>query len=198
MGKILKICGTVGGALVVGAVGSGIWERILSPAISFVSEGIANTLSRYSQSYSDSIYKGAANIHGGATVIDLSVLLVQMASLALFSYGFHMVMASKYGHGSDQHRSYSVFNGYMQVAFAAVLFFLGVFLNAKSTAVKDARGYSLTGMDIVRPYIGDEDYYKLMSQFLRVKTESEFKEFVSALRERSNNSGVNIGDFKEF
>ena len=48
--------------IILGAIGSGVWEKLLSPLLSSIGGSISSFLSSVSTSYSDSLYSRAANI----------------------------------------------------------------------------------------------------------------------------------------
>lgn len=196
MSKFFKLLVGLVGAVFVGALGSGVWEKVLSPAINHSGEWIAKTLSGMSQSYSDSIYSAASNLHGGGYIAEVFTLAVMMMSFAMFFYGMHIFTRSNFGADSEDGKKIYACLSYMHIIGAFALFFIALFQGAKLKAVKDVRNYSLTNMEISRPYIGEHSYHLMMSQFLRVDNESDFKVFVELLRKNAREAGVVLSAYR--
>lgn len=60
--KILKIIGGVLLTILIGAIGSGVWEKLLSPFLLYLSGSVTEFLSSISQSYENGIYSNASTI----------------------------------------------------------------------------------------------------------------------------------------
>lgn len=86
MERVLKILGGLAAAIVLGAIGSGVWEKILSPALSWLSSATAELIGTFSGSYENSIFRLAAR-----DTTDL--YLVKIAFLLIFFIGFALIIS---------------------------------------------------------------------------------------------------------
>ncbi|TOH81973.1 hypothetical protein CGI72_24115, partial [Vibrio parahaemolyticus] len=79
MVKFIKSVGVVIGTLIVGGLGSGVWERILAPLYDFVMSWVARLLSQLSVNYENTIYINASNLadngQAGGSVLLLFLVL---------------------------------------------------------------------------------------------------------------------------
>ncbi|MGG2397894.1 hypothetical protein ACJRW5_13235 [Pseudomonas sp. SH1-B] len=198
MVKTFKVLLSLFGALLVGALGSGLWERVLSPALSRFAEWMTGFISGFSQSYSDSVYASAANLHGGNSVTDAYVFMLVLFSLGVFLYGMHIRVGIMHSPDSPEGKDMNGFVSWACLLMAGGFFSISMIQGAKLSAIKDVRKYSVDTMEIVRPYVGENGYYMLRSKFLRVRSEKDFKDFVIYLQETSDKAGMIVHDFKGF
>ncbi|CAM2144597.1 putative CvpA family protein [Pararobbsia alpina] len=187
--KPLKIFLGLFGTIIVGAISSGVWERILSPFLSFSAAKITGFLSFISQSYSDSIYLTAANLYAapsGGMVINfimgLSSGFLLWVSLraqrnSIVTDGFFEAMQR-------------FFSSWLSVCYWGILFVFCIFMAARGTTIADIRIYSEKHMEMIRPYIGEPAYLKLRSDYMRIKTENDFDLFLTELDGYYKKSGI--------
>ncbi|HAW53378.1 MAG TPA: hypothetical protein DCX54_13795 [Flavobacteriales bacterium] len=188
---ILKIIGAGLATIILGAIGSGVWEKLLSPGIKNLSELTTSTLSFLSQTYSDSIYMRAAYIETYSQVDQGAIMLFLMASVWLFVFA----LSSKTDNSllSMLHRAITdQFKGWYGILFSSFLIILLLFLMATDTTVNEIKKYSVMNMEIVRPYIGKSEYLMLRSKYLRIKNKSDFNSFLNDLYDLSEKSNVEI------
>lgn len=198
MAKVFKVILSLFGALLVGALGSGLWERVLSPVLGRLAEWVTGFISSFSQSYSDSVYASAANLYGENSVTDAYVFMLVLFSFGIFLCGMHVRIGIMYSPDSPEGKDMNGFMSLMCLLMAGAFFSISIIQGAKLSAIKDVRKYSVGTMEIVRPYVGDRDYHMLRSRFLRVGSESDFKDFVIYLQETSDRAGMTVNDFKGF
>jgi len=88
--KFIKISGSVLLVIFLGAIGSGLWERFLSPVIDKLIEVTINGMSCIVSSYRDSIYVTAAEgFHESSAVSLYTVALAILPFLYLTMLLFH-------------------------------------------------------------------------------------------------------------
>ena len=87
--NVIKIILAAIATILLGALGSGVWEKILSPFLSYIGNVITTTASSLSSTYSDSIYRAASNIHflGQSGITLLFLMLLVFVGLFIFSLG---------------------------------------------------------------------------------------------------------------
>jgi|LGVD01.1.fsa_nt_gb hypothetical protein len=75
--------------ILLGAIGSGVWERLLSPALKETSNFITSTISSISKTYSDSIYSRASSITTYDQSENILLILLFVVFFALFIYAIN-------------------------------------------------------------------------------------------------------------
>ncbi len=182
--------------ILLGAIGSGVWEKIPSPLLAWISEFITDTVSSISTGYSNSIYIRATRLpHTGSTAA-LGLVLFLLVLLGLF------VVALK---SKKDNRLASILydsiirthSGWRGMIFSCAFIVVTLFLMAKETAVIEVSRYAVTQMEIVRPYIGENKYRKLYSDYLLINSEGDFKKFLSNLYQLAEQHHMEIEKFRE-
>lgn len=195
VGNSIKIILGLFATILLGAIGSGVWEKLLSPGLRELSNIITNILSSISTTYSDSIYSSASNImvydHSGSIVL----LLFLIVFIGLFIYALDSKKEnSKVGllHKAmvEQYR------GWQGIISSGALLVLLTFMMATDTTVSEIKRYSLKNMEITRPFIGEHEYLMLKSRYLRMKNEDDFKLFLESLYAVSSKEKLEIEKYK--
>ena len=194
--KIIKWCGYVLVAAVTGAIGSGVWEKILWPLLKFLSDFVTDILKGISQDYSDSIYKSAANLveysDDKSVVLMIFILFICMLVIGMLFKKMDLEISGYEAGISFQKK---IVNAYFWAAF--VCFVIALFPVAKSISIQEVRIYSTHNLEVVRPYVGEHQYLMMRSKFLQMKSESDFADFLSDLYSRSEASNIKIEKFYE-
>ncbi|EHU5198728.1 hypothetical protein JKP10_21085 [Vibrio vulnificus] len=176
MNKLVKYIVAGVGTIIIGGLGSGVWERILSPLLDYVVSGISTLLSYLSSSYDDSIYQKAASIADeGQVTIFMSLMFTLLAFFWLckaLSTKPDNEMLSSFHTGLT-----SAFRGWYGIVFSASTLVFSMVTLSTNSAIYQVRNNSIDNINIARPYIGDERYHKLYSQFLQIKSKEDFVDY---------------------
>lgn len=194
--NILKVLGAGLATILLGAIGSGVWEKILSPGLRNLSEFTTTTLSSLSQTYSDSIYSRASSIELYNRSDAGGLILVIM----LFAWIFIRALGSKTDNSTVRtiHRAMTnQFKGWDGIFFSGAFLIFIFFLMATDTTVSEIKRYSVKNMEIVRPYIGENSYLQLRSKYLQVKNESDFQSFLSEINTIAKAKNIKIDSFSQ-
>ena len=77
------------------------------------------------------------------------------------------------------------------MVIASLSFSLFVFISVnKGEAINKTVTYSTRSLDILRPHIGDEMYYKMLSEFYQIRSASQFYSFNRTLITLSKSKSV--------
>ncbi|WP_046030604.1 hypothetical protein [Vibrio vulnificus] len=194
MNKILKVCFAFLGTIFVGAIGSGVWEKLLSPLFSYLLGGITYLLSTISETYENSIFENASTISYDG----------QSGALFMFGMmflGFACVFSST---NSLQHNAFAkaanlllstYVKGWSGLTVGVTILVFSVFMLSKQASVFKVRQYSVKSMHIVRPYIGENSYYKLYSDYLLIKDKKGFDTFVTQIEQYDSKYQIGIEPF---
>ncbi|APJ16773.1 TPA: hypothetical protein ACRTM4_003555 [Aeromonas hydrophila] len=194
--SIIKVIGAGLATILLGAIGSGVWEKLLSPGLKNLSEFTTKSLSSISQTYSDSIYSKASSIEnynqpdvGG--ILLLIIIFVWILFHALSSKTDNTVVRILHRAMTNQ------FKGWDGILFSSAFLVLIFFLMATNTTVSEIKKYSVKNMEIVRPYIGESSYLMLRSNYLQMKNEDDFNGFLSEIYAIAKAKKIDIDEFSQ-
>lgn len=193
--KVSKILLGVIATIFLGAIGSGVWERILSPSLREFGNFLTSTISSISKTYSDSIYLSASSIIS----YDQTKVIVLLFMLFVFTGLFIYALYSKKDNPivCSIHRFLvKPMQGWMGIIYFGSFVMLILFFMAKDTTVRDIRWYSTKNMEIVRPYIGENQYLMLRSDFLSMGNKDDFENFLKKLYLTASTASIDIKKFE--
>lgn len=156
-----------------------ILERTLDIASQF--------LSLVSSTYADSIYHSASKVTGFAYHMKIPALIIFISGVWLAN---KVLMTWNKKKKAVPKKSYRYFQG----ALGVVLSILGYFMVAHADAVQRVQTDALTNLEIIRPYVGEQDYLILKSDFHRANNKERYDYFDKQL---SNYIDIANKKFKE-
>lgn len=184
--------------ILLGAIGSGVWEYMLKPISSFSSEFVLNFISFGINNFKDKIYlEIAKNLHEG---VGMSILILVTSVLSGFILAYLILfLARKFI------RSY-IEKTIVQENKDKKMFFYKIFISfymifAASFFLEDVirTGYinkSITKYNqlliITRPYMGEGDAYKINSSFALIKNKLDYDLIIKNLIQIAEENKLNI------
>jgi hypothetical protein len=189
--NFIKIIGGLIGAIFIGAIGSGLWERFLSPAVDSSYRFIVSLFSNLYSGYLDSIY-----VEASKNLPDIYQKKIAFLILTIFS-GYLVFVSLKYGGWqSPFFKRIGVrlnrvlpFNGLL-MGFS--IFIISYFALAKFDYVQEIKSYSQHSLEILRPYIGENEYLMLKSEYYQIGSSKDFFIFNDNIIEQANKHEVNL------
>jgi hypothetical protein len=184
--KIFKfILGTIG-VILIGAIGSGVWEIILAPALKYIGNFITSTISSVSTVYSDSLYSKAANITSSDDSLNAGFLILTIIFFSLFIYGLNQNKENRIISSLLKFfvEPWQVLSGPI---VCGVFIVVTIFLMATDSTIFKIKNYSTKQMEIIRPYIGETQYLILRSDYLQIKNKKDFDSFLKKLYSHADN-----------
>jgi hypothetical protein len=194
--NLIRAIASLLAAIIVGAIGSGVWERVLSPALSYAAGRITKFLSEISQNYADSLYKSAANLYHVADPRDVSAWISALLCLGLFINALRSKRDNRLI-GFMNRVNVNLFTGWVGIVYCLALLVAFLFIIARNKAVEDIQMYVQSQTEIIRPYVGEVEYRRLRSDYLRVESKPDFDKFLSELYASSETANVRIEKFQE-
>lgn len=192
---LLKVAGGIAAAVILGAVGSGVWERLLAPGLDALFRASVDLISTVSLNYKNGIYKSAAQ--GFHEDFSLRLFAITLLLLALAG----LIYAIKWQEDMNQITSHLVASsrGWLQwiVVVGTVAFTLSIFyVVGRHNAVNRTTTYAVRSMEILRPHIGEQKYLSMMSEFYQIRSAEQFQIFNSSLVGQAQSFGVTLPEFK--
>ena len=159
------------GSILLGCIGSGFWEKVLSPALEFCNHALISLLGTLSKSYVDSLYNLASR-----------VLYERSSHLILFSIAVILLFATLFltdikKINSSAQKNNTLFLRMILLAFSLTLYYHFV----KIQTVGHISTFTRNSIEIVRPYIDEASYFKLKSEFYQMSTETDYKNLYKKL-----------------
>ena len=167
--KAIKILLGILGTIILGALGSGLWESIISPGLSWSSSAIASFFSSMSTRYQESVFQLAAEGES-----EMRIYRLQLLMGLLFFFGIMLLVTKQMW--------LAVMNKWrISRALTATLIFatlIGFVLRITYLdAARNVRDYSFKSLEILRPHLEEEKYLFLRSEFMQIRNKQQYLAF---------------------
>lgn len=176
--KLIRIIVGIVATIVLGAIGSGLWERFLGPALDGLTRVSIGVFSHGHNSYRDSIYESAAKGFHEAHALALYTLF-----LSLLPVGYMLILRRHPTRRTPQGSPPSSLREFVRsrtgywvvLILTAVVFVTVMFTTLRLRHINETITYSLAAFEIVRPYVGDQKYTIYRSRYFSMRTAAEFE-----------------------
>jgi hypothetical protein len=175
MNKFFKVVLGVLATIVLGAVGSGLWERMLGPFLDWLTRSTIGLYASAVGTYRDSIYENAAKgLHEEHSLVVHTLIIAMIPLLYYFLLRRHPTETR------DPNDPIRLFmrsrKGYWVIMFLTIIVFFGtVFTSLRIRHINETITYSLASIEIVRPFVGEQKYADLRSRYFAMRTTSDFR-----------------------
>ncbi len=191
---LLKVVAGAVATVVLGAIGSGVWERILAPALDGTFRASVDFLSTFSLNYKNGIYKAAAQgFHEDFSLrlFAIATLLMSVAAL-FFAMRWNEQLLRIVSPALERAR------GWLQwaaIVAALALSLTTLYSVGRHEAVNKTATYALRSLDVLRPHIGEQKYLGLLSQLYQVRSAAQFQDLNKSLVEQAQSFNVSLPEF---
>jgi F0F1-type ATP synthase membrane subunit c/vacuolar-type H+-ATPase subunit K len=179
------------GVIVLGAVGSGLWEYILKPGL-FSLTGLAlNIATLGMERFKNDLYEEIARgFHEGPS---LTLLMLFFGVLSGFAFG---VITSKYVRGlKDRNEGFKRrFTKFAVIYSLFIITFLLV-MSSRITYINRAITHFSQLNLIVAPYISEEEQEIILSRFSQVHSKADYESVLSDLQVIAKEHNLHVPDF---
>ncbi len=170
--------------VVLGAIGSGLWEWLMKPALAGTSDFVLNIATLGIQSFKDSLYRDIAlGLHEDASLRLFSLILgflpgVLLGLFAGLVYGM-MVIKAKLNSGATQTGiEKTVLVAIIAIVFATIFFFI----QASQTAYINRAVTHFNQLFIIAsPYLTEDQRLIKRSQFAQINSRDDYVKVISSL-----------------
>lgn len=193
LSSYLKWLGGIIGAIFLGALGSGLWEKFLSPALLWLFEKVSSLSRHISSSFMDSVYQEISNgFHEFYSVQTYTFIFIIIATgyvALLFLY--IKIQKKKKEQPKTKQTSPKKLKMY-KITFW-VCFIVGIVLStlniSEATYVNITTTKTLSNIEIISAVIEDKEYKMLKSEFHSMMSENDFlklQEKIAEIAEKNN------------
>ncbi|WP_318520139.1 hypothetical protein [Photobacterium leiognathi] len=185
--------------IVLGAIGSGLWERFLSDAFDKLVLWSINVINIAFTSYKDGIYASAAmGFHENYSLLTYAFIISILPVAyywAVLRHPARVRSESKVGETSPskmQHFMRSRKGYWIIVGMTFSVFAFCLHTTAKMRYTNEVLTYSLRSLDIIEPYVSEHDFKLLRSKFYQVKTTAQFEAFYSEVNNVAKSKSLEL------
>lgn len=176
--KIYLVIGTV----LLGAIGSGLWDVALNPALSWLGDSIWGMIVRVSSTVEQSVYTDIAEDRQ-ETLKMMSGLLVVIVVLSFFSVLFDI---KPFLRQEPQRIPFRV----AAVAYIVTIFVITFISLAKNEYIQVRREDYSHLLVIIKPYTTNQEIDQLNSRFARIHTKKGYQSIIKQIKDIARDNGV--------
>lgn len=192
---LIKVVGGIAATIILGAVGSGLWERVLAPGLDWSFRTSVDLVSSLSLNYKNGIYRSAAQgFHEDYSLRVFAIVSLMLSLAAMVStlvrdeHMRRVVLFLVRGRKEWLHRAALVGS----LAFSLVVFYsIG-----HQEAVNRTVTYSIRSMDILRPHVGEQEYFAMLAEFYQIKSAKQFQHFHDSIIREARAAAVTLPEFE--
>ena len=184
MKKIIKIILGLLGTIVLGAIGSGLWERVLSQWFDMLIIGTVKIMSYLISTYQDSIYADVANgFHEGSSVFIHAIILMVPPIMYFWVWLNHPHAQTDSTKNSIVTQFVRSKKGYYSLGILTLSFFFAFSISSfKILYTNQIVTQSLRYLDLVAPHLSEIEYRQLVAEFRSIKTKENYETFEKKIR----------------
>ena len=196
LSSYLKWLGGIIGVIFLGALGSGLWEKFLSPALLWLFEKVSSLSRHISSSFMDSVYQEISNgFHEFYSVQTYTFIFIIIATgyvALLFLY--IKIQKKKKEQPTTKQTSPKKLKMY-KITFW-VCFIVGIVLStlniSEATYVNITTTKTLSNIEIISPAIEEKEYRKLKSEFHSMTSEKDYLELQKKIIEIAEKNNLRL------
>ncbi len=193
--NIFEIIAGVMATILLGAIGSGLWEKLLSPFLDYTSEKVIEIASYISNGYLDRLYSNAPNISYNGKIFLLFYLVLIFFFFSMFIFSLHSKKENETI--GLWIRIYTVlYKGWFAIILWGALLITCYIGSATTMTAIKIDVYSNESMEILRPFIGEKEYLILRSEYLRVDSKDSYILFNEKLKSFSSKYSIKINEYE--
>jgi hypothetical protein len=198
-----KVVFGVVATVILGAVGSGIWELVFSPSVTWIGRGLLTLVTLGLDSVSDAIYVDVAKGHherSSLAVYSFVAAVVLFAPLFIAQGPLlrpkirESIQGKKPEELEAMHKRLR--RVFIYLLLTMTLLGAAIFVRSLMHAyTNNAVTYFNQSLTIVLPYVSPDEERRLRSEFARVSSKKEFEQLIKKLRDRAASNGIQLPQF---
>lgn len=184
--------------LFVGILATALWENFISPFCTYIYIHISSLFETFMTSFSNSTYRSIANGFNDSNSVYV-ILIILSSYLGLVTSFIIFPIFSKHQtniiHKAENQTSKTkkFFSSKIIVILLFSIFvFCYLYIIGNIIFVTNCKTNSLCNLEIISPYISDEEYKQLKSTFYCIETKDDYINFTIAIDELGEKYSLNL------
>lgn len=184
--------------IILGAIGSGLWERAIGPGFDAVANFVINAISRLVGTYKDSIYADVAKGFHEQSSMFLHILVLSLLPMGYMIILIrHPIRRKKPGENNRIRKFVRSQRGYYMLIVITLSIMLTFFLSQfRVTYINKVITFSEQSMHILAPYVSNDEMKDLRATYHLVQNRDDYFAFHKRLLKMSKEAGVKLPKFK--
>ena len=190
-------------ALLIGILATALWENFISPLCKYIYINISSFIETFITSFSNGTYRSIANGFNDSN--SAYVILIILSTYLGFVINFIIIPIfqktdnkshNKIGEDSNQKpkkssKSILSFKAKIMIFFSIFLLCY-IYIIGNVIFVTDCKTKSLCNIEIISPYISDQEYKQLKSNFYSIQTKDDYIEFTETINTIGEEYSLNL------
>lgn len=197
-------------ALLIGILGTAIWEKILSPLCTFIYIKLSSLIDSFSVTFSNHTYIEIAKGYNDSIIVDFLYYLC-IFFMALFIIAFQYIyffkrqkmmlsIRERYStiekkneiqKTSMELKQNYIFSMCIILSFLLLMTFFMYWIG-NLTFINNCKSSSLCNLEIISPYVSDTEYKHLRSNFYSIQTKEDYESFTNTIKEIGEKYSLNL------
>ena len=185
LSSYLKWLGGIIGVIFLGALGSGLWESVISPFISWLSKKAFHFSKLISSNFTDSVYQSVSNGFYKSPSLQIDNFL-SIVLIIVFAYLIKLYVNLQKPPKLKKRWAFifwtSIFIGLTSSVFSIL----------KTTFITETTAKTLSNIEIISPAIEEKEYRKLKSEFHSMTSEKDYLELQKKIIEIAEKNNLRL------
>ncbi|MCM1065739.1 MAG: hypothetical protein NC420_14995 [Eubacterium sp.] len=184
--------------LLVGILATALWEKFISPFCTYIYIHISSLFETFMTSFSNDTYRSIANGFNDSNsvyviLIILSSYLGLVTSFIIFPMFFKHQTNLTHKAENQTSKTKKFFSSKIIVILLFSIFvFCYIYIIGNIIFVTNCKTNSLCNLEIISPYISDEEYKQLKSTFYCIETKVDYINFTTIINEIGEKYSLNL------
>lgn len=189
-------------ALLIGILGTAIWEKFLSPFCTFIYLKLSIIIDNFTTYFSNITYKEISNGYNDSSIINTLNYLIVIFFLIIFTFTYLYIIGANLktlfviidGNRIVRRdiRSRNHFTPFIITILVNIFMLIWMYWIGNLTYINDCKTISLCNLEIISPYVSDLEYKTLKSSFYSIQTKEDYEIFTNTIREIGKKYSLNL------
>lgn len=201
-GTWLKVIGGLAAAILIGAIGSGVWEALLKPLLQYGAEVVVGLFAWVSTAFKDSIYREAAEgfheKHSLTLITFIYGVIAGAITSILFIWPLRGWIKKKIRAKPEALEAIPEVTTrklFITAVLVLSILALGIFVTARESYVNRIATWSLTSIERLNSSVSPLEYAAFKATYFRVNDANDFYAFHARLKKAAQEKGVELREF---
>lgn len=182
-------------ALMIGILGTAIWEKILSPLCTLIFVKISSLIGNFVVFFSNITYKEISKGYHDTLVINIIYYMAMILSIILAIFYITYVTNRRKSYFTKYFLNDNVEDDPVKefkrikktdliiVFSVSILLIIFMYYIGNLGFITKCKVFSLCNLEIISPYVSDLEYKELKSSFYSIETKEDYESFINTIKE---------------